>query len=331
MLGTFCFLLFFVLLSIGPVGISLSEIFKLFTNQSELSATSSMIFWDYRLPKVIVAILGGAALAVSGLLMQTFFQNPLAGPYVLGVQSGAALGVACWTLLLTPISHLLSPSLQSFGVTFASILGSSFTLSVLLLVSFRMPNKLIILIFGLLFAQVSGGIINICISLSNAQALKSFMLWSLGSFQQVAGNDLIIFSAVIMLGIFATVMIAKPLNLLLLGDEYAKTLGLKSKKTNYSIIFLVSILSGTVTAFCGPIGFLGIITPHVARKFLRTNNHYILIPAVALLGAMVAMTAEVFAGLNSAIAIPLNAILGLMGVPFIMVFLWRGRQNEVVF
>ena len=286
---------------------------------------------EIRIPKVLTAILAGASLATSGLLMQTFFQNPLAGPFVLGIQSGSSLGVAFWVLGLKWLPWSIIeryPMLERLGLTFSSMIGCLSILFLLMFLSFRISGKLILLILGLVFSYISSGLINIMSLLSKANELKSFFLWSQGSFQRVSFDDLSIFISISMVGLTLSLLLSKPLNILLLGDRYAQSSGLSIKKIKTGLIFLTAILSGLVTSFCGPVAFLGVLVPHLARKIFQTGDHKILLPAVMILGAIIALFSEALSSLTDPIALPLNAILGIMGFPVLIVFLLRNKKQQ---
>jgi len=286
---------------------------------------------EIRIPKVLTAILAGASLATSGLLMQTFFQNPLAGPFVLGIQSGSSLGVAFWVLGLKWLPWSIIeryPILERLGLTFSSMIGCLSILFLLMFLSFRISGKLILLILGLVFSYISSGLINIMSLLSKANELKSFFLWSQGSFHRVSFDDLSIFISISMMGLALSLLLSKPLNILLLGDRYAQSSGLSIKKIKTALIFLTAILSGLVTSFCGPVAFLGVLVPHLARKIFQTGDHKILLPAVMILGAIIALLSEALSSLTDPIALPLNAILGIMGFPVLIVFLLRNKKQQ---
>lgn len=328
LLSILMLLFFTIILLYGPITISLATIKKIIFCDQDVDTVANNIFWQLRFPKATTALLAGAALAVSGLIMQTFFQNPLAGPFVLGIHSGSALGVALWIMATSAISSLIPELFYHFGVTFAAIMGSLVILLLLLFLSIRVPGKIVLLVIGLMFGHLASGIINILIAVSEAQQIKSFLLWTLGSFQRVAGTELIIFIITISAGLFFSLLFIKELNLLLLGDRYAKSSGLSIKKIRFFLIMITAILSGTVTAFCGPIVFLGIVVPHIARGWTRTNDHKILLPTTMMLGGIMALFAEFLSSSWQSINLPLNAIMGLLGAPVLFVFLWQRRRIE---
>lgn len=304
------------LLCFGPVKIN---IFKLSEN-----SMLAKVFWNIRLPKTITAILAGSSLAICGLLMQTYFQNPLAGPFVLGISSGASLGVAFFILGASFIGGF-----SQFGVVFASLIGSGAMLFALLVISFKVPGKVVLLVLGLLFGYLASGIINILVSLSSGREIKSFLMWTLGSFQRVDSTQMPVFSILLFLGISITCCFPKQLNALLLGDQHAQALGVNLKRLKVNLILITALLSGTVTAYCGPIAFIGIIVPHWCRSLFGTSDHKILLPAVILLGALTALFAEFIASLTTTSTLPINAILGLLGTPGLVIILTR-KNKELI-
>lgn len=320
--------IFIILISFGPVSIPFSSIGGIITGDETVDPMLRNIFWQLRLPKALTALLAGSALAVSGLIMQTFFQNPLAGPFVLGIHSGSALGVALWTMASGTLFTFLPNSLNDLGSTLFAVIGSTTVLTALMILSIHIPGKIILLVMGLMFGYLAGGIINIMVAISDAHKIKIFLLWTLGSFERVSGDQLLIFSCIIVTGLLLTAFSVKQLNILLLGDRYAKSLGLSMMKIKLFLIFITALLAGTVTAFCGPVIFLGIVAPHLARKLTMSSDHRILLPAVIMLGAFMAMLAELISSLPGNIVLPLNAILGLMSIPIIFVFLWNHGKSE---
>tara|TARA_Y100001958_G_C21220099_1_gene545455 strand:- start:488 stop:1501 length:1014 start_codon:yes stop_codon:yes gene_type:complete len=286
---------------------------------------------EIRIPKVLTAILAGASLATSGLLMQTFFQNPLAGPFVLGIQSGSSLGVALWVLGLKwlPWSAIEKyPIFERLGLTFSSMLGCLSVLLLLMFLSFRISGKLILLILGLVFSYISSGLINIMSLLAKANELKSFFLWSQGSFHRVSFDDLSIFMSISIIGLLLSLLLSKPLNIMLLGDRYAQSSGVSIRKIKFLLIFLTAILSGLVTSFCGPVAFLGVLVPHLARKIFQTGDHKVLLPSVMILGSIIALFSEALSSLTDPISLPLNAILGVMGFPALIIFLLKNKKQQ---
>ena len=321
-------LVFGAIIMIGPVSISFSNIWNSFLGTNGISDIYIDIFWKIRFSKAVTALLAGSALGVSGLLMQTYFQNPLAGPFVLGIHGGSGLGVALWIMATSALTAILPPYILELGTIFFSFVGGISVLLLLMFLSLRIPGKVILLVVGLMLGFVSSGIINILVSVSEANEIKSFLLWSLGSFQRVSGSSLILYCSILIPVLALSILMIRPLNLLLLGDRYAKALGLSLQKTKYILIFLTAILAGTVTAFCGPIAFIGIIVPHIARYLFKSGDHKVILPATILVGGLVALIAEFIASSWEVLLLPLNAITGLLGAPIILIFLWRHRKEE---
>jgi iron complex transport system permease protein len=288
-------------------------------------STVQIILWQVRLPEVLTAALAGAGLATSGLVMQTVFRNPLAGPSVLGVSSGASLGVAL-VLLAGPAWMPLPLPAEAMAILAA--LGGA--LAVLLLITAmdrRVGGATTLLIMGLMVGYLCGAVVSVLQSLSGALALKGFVQWGMGSF---AGLDLgrtAWFAPPVLAGVCASLWLVKPLNGLLLGEEYARSLGVDVHRTRRAAIGITGLLAGTITAFCGPIAFLGLATPHVARACVRTNDHRVLLPASAALGAALGLGCDlVVRTVGAERAVPLNAVTSLLGAPVVLWVLLRGRR-----
>jgi iron complex transport system permease protein len=283
---------------------------------------------DYRLPKAIVAIVVGMGLAISGLLMQTLFRNPLAGPYVLGLSSGASLGVALVILgaafLPDCISELL---LSSYGIVLASSLGSFLVLLAVLAVAHRLRDTMAILIVGLMFGSLTNALVGTLTYFSTAEQLQKFTFWSLGTLGNLSWTSIAILSVCIFIGLLLSLTSIKPLNTLLLGENYAKSLGLNYAKARFIIILATSILAGSITAFAGPIAFVGLAVPHIAKLVFQTSNHLILFWSTLLFGAMIMLVCDSISQLpNTAITIPINAITSILGAPIVIWLLIRKRK-----
>lgn len=272
------------------------------------------ILWNLRLPKALVAILAGAALSVAGLMMQTLFRNPLAGPYILGVSSGASLGVAFVTmcsvmLAWTPFVHM--------GSIAAAILGSTAVLLLVLAVSRRVQNNVSLLIVGLMFGSIAGALVNLMQNFANPDALKLFIVWTLGSLESVGWTDMPLMAGIVLLGLAASLLLLKPLNGLLLGEDYARGLGINVSCTRTLIVLTTGLLAGGVTAFCGPIAFVGVAVPHIARGILRTSNHRLTLPASMLIGADLLLVCDILASLFT-YPLPVSTVSALFGAPIII-------------
>ncbi len=316
-----------ILLLCGPVMIPFGEIVDIFVGNIYDSSNADIILL-FRVPKIVTAFLATGALAVAGLLMQTFFRNPIAGPFVLGINSGASLGVALWIFVFSLLSFNIHNTsflnyLFSFGILGSSIIGGGAVLLLLLIISLRVSSNVLLLVLGLLFSHMTTGVISVLINISDAQKIKSFMLWSLGSFSRVAGHQLIIFSTIIIVAVFMAFILSKHLNIMLLGDDYAKNLGLQIKKFKVLILTITAVVAGTVTSFCGPIAFVGVIIPHVANGVIKSSDHKKLIPGSFLLGGAVGLLAEIISSLIlPSLGLPINAVMGLLGAPLICIFMW---------
>jgi len=308
--------LVFLLMIIGPVNIPINELF----GESHTSEWQT-ILWEIRFPKTLTALLAGVALGLTGLIMQTYFNNPLADPYILGVQSGASLGVAIGIMALDSVLIVFPNYLGQLSTIFFATVGSLLTLFFLMTLSKILTNKLILLVMGLVFGHVITGIISILVTISESHKIKNFLLWTMGSFQRVQCDQIGIFVVIILIGSMFLFCLSSRLNLLLLGDKYARSSGLNVLKTRKMLLLITAILSGTVTSFCGPIAFIGIISPHLARSLLKTSNHFVLIPSVALLGAIMALASEFISSFMGDMTLPVNGILGLVGGPIIFIIL----------
>ncbi|MBQ5715353.1 MAG: iron ABC transporter permease, partial [Alistipes sp.] len=263
---------------VGSVGISAGEVWAAITG-GECDPIKAKIIIDVRLMKAIVAILAGAALAVSGLQMQTLFRNPLAGPYVLGVSSGASLGVALFILGAPLLGVASSSLLSSLGVAGAAWIGSALVLALVGAVSQRIKDIMVILILGMMIGSAVSAVVQILQYMSHEEALKSFVVWTMGSLGNVTSSQLWLVAPAIIAGLVLSVAVIKPMNLMLLGEAYARTMGLNIRRTRSLILLSTTLLAGTVTAFCGPVGFIGLAMPHLARIIFQEADHRVLLPA----------------------------------------------------
>lgn len=314
-------LLFAADIAVGSVNIPLREIWATLTG-GECDAVTAKIIIDIRLIKAFVAILAGAALSVSGLQMQTLFRNPLAGPYVLGVSSGASLGVALFILGAPLLGFTASPLLTTLGTAGAAWLGAAAILALVASVSRRIKDIMVILILGMMIGSAVSAIVQILQYLSNEEALKSFIVWTMGSLGDVTSSQLLLVAPAIIAGLIIAISVIKPMNMLLLGESYARTMGLNISRTRTLILLSTTLLAGTVTAFCGPIGFIGLAIPHVARILFRNADHRILLPAAAMAGAISLLVCDIFSKL---LALPVNTITALLGIPIVI---WVVIKNK---
>ena len=319
---------FLVNLSMGSVSIPLTEIISVFVGNGSTKATWEYILIDYRLPKAFTAMLAGGGLAISGLLMQTLFRNPLAGPFVLGLSSGASLGVAILILGVSAFGGFFGTMLLSqWSLVIASALGSFLVLLAVLAVTFRIKDTMAILIIGLMFGSVTTAVVSVLSYFSNAEQLQQYIFWSFGSLGNQSWQGVTILSICFLAGLILSIISSKSLNTLLLGENYAKSMGIHIKKTTFIIILATSILAGGITAFVGPIAFVGLAVPHLVRQFYKTSNHLILLPAVLLCGSLLMLICDTIAQLPfSEFTLPINAITSLIGAPVVIWLLVRKRK-----
>ena len=306
---------------VGSVGISAKEVLAALMGGGD--PVTRKIVIDIRLMKAIVAILAGAALSVSGLQMQTLFRNPLAGPYVLGVSSGASLGVALFILGAPLLGIGGSAWLSTVGIAGAAWIGAAAILAVVAAVSQRIKDIMVILILGMMASSGVSAIVQILQYMSNEEALKSFVIWTMGSLGDVTTSQLALVAPAIIAGLIISISVIKSLNLLLLGESYARTMGLNIRRTRSLILLSTTLLAGTVTAFCGPIGFIGLAIPHVARILFRDADHRTLLPAAALTGAVSLLICDI---ISKILVLPVNTITALLGIPIVIWVVIRNKS-----
>ena len=328
LLSVLLIVLFVLNISFGSVSIPFKDILNTLAGNSAAKESWQTIILNFRLPKAITAILVGSGLSVAGLLMQTLFRNPLAGPFVLGISSGASLGVA---LLILGSSRFggffLANTATNWSLPIASSLGAFLVLSAVILAANRVRNTMSILIIGLMFGSLTSAIISVLAYFSEAAQIQQFLFWSFGSLGNLSWNELLIFIAIYSIGMLATLSIIKPLNSFLLGENYAKSLGINVKKSRNIILLITSILTGVITAFAGPIAFIGLAVPHIARMIFSTSNHKTLLPAVIILGAIIMLICDAIAQLpTSEFTLPINAITSLFGAPIVIWLLIRKKK-----
>ena len=306
--------LFLLDLAVGAVAVPLGDVWAALTGGDCPRATAKIIL-NIRLIKAVVALLAGAALSVSGLQMQTLFRNPLAGPYVLGISSGASLGVAL---------VVLAGFGSSIGIAGAAWLGAALVLVVIAAVGHRIKDIMVILILGMMFSSGVGAIVQILQYLSKEESLKAFVIWTMGSLGDVTFDQLAMLIPSIIAGLLLAVVTIKPLNLLLFGEEYAVTMGLNIRRSRGLLFLSTTLLAGTVTAFCGPIGFIGLAMPHVTRMLFRNSDHRVLVPGTVLSGAAVLLLCDL---VSKMFTLPINAITALLGIPIVV---WVVLRNKSV-
>ncbi len=332
MLGLFLLLLvaFGLSLSLGSVHIPLAGLFGVLTGEEVSSPAWAIIVHTIRLPKAITAVLAGAALSVSGLQMQTLFRNPLADPFVLGISAGASLGVAIVVLTVGSVGSVLIAGLGFLGdlsLAVAAIMGAAAVLGCVLLVSRSVQSVMTLLILGLMFGYATGAFVSILIYFSVPEQIQSYILWTFGSFGSVTWRQMPVLICAIFLGLLLAFLCIKPLNALLLGENYARSMGLNVKRIRLWVLISASVLAGATTAFCGPIAFLGLAVPHLCRSLLHTSDHRVLMPAVTCLGATLALLSDLIAHLpGSQFVLPLNAVTSLIGAPIVIWFILH-RKN----
>ena len=316
-------LVLFVLdLIIGSVYISLKDVWGTLIG-SEVDTTTLLIVFDIRLMKAIVAVVAGVALSVSGLQMQTLFRNPLAGPYVLGISSGASLGVAIFILGMPILGITNNGIISSIGTAGAAWIGSALILVFIASVSTRIKDIMVILILGMMFSSGVSAVVQILQYMSNEEALKSFVIWTMGSLGDVTYTQLKLLLPAVIIGLILSILVIKPLNLLLLGEQYAHTMGLNVRKSRYLIFLSTTLLAGTVTAFCGPIGFVGLAIPHVSRMLFCNADHRVLLPASALCGAVILLLCDI---ISKCLTLPINTITALLGIPIVIWVVIRNKS-----
>lgn len=315
-------------ISLGSVYIPLKGVFNSLIGNATEHETWQHIIQNYRLPKAITAILVGSGLGISGLLMQTLFRNPLAGPFVLGISSGASLGVALIVLGSSVFGGVFVTFLISkWSLVIAASLGSFMVLLAVLIVSIKVRDTMAILIIGLMFASITSAIVSVLSYFGSAQQLQQYIFWGFGSLGNLSWDELFVFFIIYTLGILVCLSSLKSLNSLLLGENYAKSLGLNINRSRLAIIISTSLLAGTITAFAGPIAFIGLAIPHLTRQVFNTSNHKILVPAVFLFGAIVMLICDSIAQVpNSDYTLPINAITSLVGAPVVIWLLVRKRK-----
>ena len=310
-------------LSFGSTATSWGDLVEALTHPDSENTIVVNIFLKIRLMKSLTAILAGMALAASGLQMQTLFRNPLAGPYVLGISAGAGFGVALF-LLGAPLLGIGAHTwVQSLGIAGAAWLGAAAVLAVVMAVSTRIKDIMVILILGMMLSSGIGSVVEILQYLSDETALKSFVLWTMGSLGEVTSDRLLLILPVILVGLILSIRAIKPLNILLLGENYARTMGLNIRRTRLLVFFSTVLLAGTTTAFCGPVGFIGLAVPHLARMLFLTADHRILLPASLLMGAILLLLCDLVSKLW---ALPINTVTALMGIPIVILVVVRNRK-----
>lgn len=321
---------FLILLARGTVFIPIGEVTQILLGGEGSRDIHRVIVMDARLPKAITAVFAGAALGVGGALMQTLFRNPLADPFVLGVSSGAVLGAAI-VILGTSTTGWLSglTIVRQLGVTGAAVAGAGLVLVLALAFARRVGNPTTVLIVGVMFGFLSGALVDVLVYYADPERLQGLASFTRGTVRDVSWHDLQVVAPACIAVILASVLFAKSMNILLLGENYAATMGIKVRPIQFSALAIVAILAGVVTAYCGAIGFVGLAAPHLVRGILRDSNHFVVLPGSALVGALLVLLAEYVAGGNGLtnVSLPLNSVTAFVGAPVVLWVLLRRRRE----
>ncbi|MBR6639402.1 MAG: iron ABC transporter permease [Muribaculaceae bacterium] len=328
-LSALLLILFPACLIIGSVNIPFNEVLNILIGNEATRKTWEIIVLETRLPMACTAMLAGAALSVAGLLLQTTFDNPLAGPSILGVSTGSSLGVA---IVMLALGGSIGHNLGSYvSILFGALLGAGIIILTLLAFSSIVKSSIMLLIIGILVSHLASSAISLLNFFSTQEGVHSFVIWGLGNFSGVTFERLPIFASLIIISLSLSLLLVKPLNALLLGARYAENLGVNIRSTRNKLLVLSGILTAVVTAFCGPIGFIGLIVPHIARLALKSSNHVVLLPATALCGAVIALLCSLISVLPiSSGVIPINAITPIIGVP-IIIYIILNRKRILYF
>lgn len=311
-------ILFLANIFFGSVHLPTREILSVLAGYDDGNIARFIVLGN-RMPMAVTALLGGAALAVTGLMLQTAFRNPLAGPSILGISSGASLGVALVMLAMGGVVSIGESEIGGYAaIIAAAIAGALLITGILTLISLRVKNTLMLLIVGILTGYLTSSVVTLLSSLAESESVHGYVMWGMGSFSQVTTDQLPWMSALIIICLLASVLMAKPLNILLLGDNYARNLGVRVERVKTYLLLVTGVMTAIVTAYCGPVAFIGLAMPHVARMLTRTDNHWILMPATMLTGSAVALGCNVLSVIPSRTVIPLNALTPLVGVPVIL-------------
>jgi iron complex transport system permease protein len=315
------------------VSIPLDQVLKILAGGAPAKATWSHIVLDFRLPKALTAILAGAALAMSGLQMQTLFRNPLAGPSTLGINAGASLGVAVVMLTTANIPFLRDHAgafvFGDIGRAVAAGLGAA-AVMILVLLAARNVDTLTLLVLGVMFGYATNAVVSLLIYFAATEQMQTYLFWTFGSFGGVSWSQLPFLAALTLVGMLIGLALVKPLNALLLGETYARTMGVALLRTRVAIVVSTCLLAGTITAFCGPVAFLGIATPHLCRAILGTSDHRFIAPASVLVGGVLALSADIVAQMPGGNAIlPLNSVTAFIGAPVVIWVILRQRRRAV--
>ena len=311
--------LFLANLVAGPVKIPIGEAFRILLGKLSQQQSWNQIILQSRLPQAVTALLGGAALAVSGLQLQTLFKNPLAGPSILGISDGANLGVALAMLYISTTSYITTIA--------AALIGAAAVLAVIIWFSHKINNNVMLLVIGIMVGYLASSAISILNFNASADKVHQYVMWGMGDFGSVSVDKLPWFVSFSLVGLVVSLLLVKPLNALLLGDSYAENLGVNVRRARLAILLVTGLLTATVTAFCGPISFIGLAVPHIARLTLGGGNHRSLVPATIFLGSVIALLCNLLTNLSSSSGpLPLNAVTSIVGAP-IIIYVIMNRKN----
>ena len=329
-LGVLLVVLFVLNISLGSVNIPFDQVIKWMLGLGVDNEIWRNILFRSRLPQAITAVLAGSGLAAGGLQMQTLFRNPLAGPSILGISSGAGLGVAIVVMLFGAIQGIALTGLGWYGsltITAAAFVGAIWVLFMVLFLARRLKNNAMLLIVGIMVGYASSAIVGLLQFISSKDDVQAFVVWGLGSFNNISWDKHIIFVPMVSIGLIGSLFLIKPLNVLLLGENYAANLGINIKRSRLSILVMTGLLTATITAFCGPVAFLGLAVPHLSKGMFKTADHSVLIPAVMLFGGVLALLCHLIArmpGFDG--TLPINAVTSLIGAPIVVSVILNRRS-----
>ena len=328
LLGIALAVLFIVNISLGSVNVPVKDVVQSLLGNGASKTTWEYIILNYRLPKAITAVIVGAALSIGGLLMQTLFRNPLAGPDVLGLSAGASLMVAIVILGTGAVTTVSTFFTSAYGLVLASTLGSFMVLLAVLAVAQKLKDTMAILIVGLMFGSFAGAIVGVLTYFSTAEQLQKYTFWALGSLGNLSWENIMILATASLIGLFIAATCIKPLNAMLLGERYARSLGINFTKTRFIIILSASILTGCVTAFAGPIAFVGLAVPHISKLLFKTSSHMVLFWATLLTGGVIMLICDTVTQLpGNSYILPINAITSIIGAPIVIWLLFRKKKG----
>ena len=321
-------------LILGSVSIPSEKVMAILMGE-DVKTSWNYIILNFRLPKAFTAILVGAGLSVSGLMMQTLFRNPLAGPYVLGISSGASLGVALMVMasvLLPGVFGVIYSFLGSWALVVSAIVGASIIFVIIGMASIRISDSVSLLIIGIMFGSITGAVVNILQYFSDPEQLQSFIVWTFGSLSGVTWNEMQLMAPVVILGLLLSIVLIKPMDALLLGENYARGVGISVNKTRIWVIISTALVAGTLTAFAGPIAFIGVAVPHMARAIFGTASHKILLPAVVLIGAALMLVCDILSQVpGNQTTLPINSVTAIFGGPVVIWVIVRSRSVKASF